>query len=70
MKKIIVDRDVLIDILTSKRIPEGRRQDPIDFVKDKIESGEYTGYLLSPVLNYTEDQDLNRKCSKTDFTLS
>ena len=45
LKKITVDTDVLIDILTSKRIPERRRQDSIDFVKEKIEFGEYIGYI-------------------------
>lgn len=45
LKKITIDTDVLIDILTSKRIPEERRQISKDFVKEKIEYGDYIGYV-------------------------
>lgn len=45
LKKVTVDTDVLIDILTSKKIPEERRQNSIAFVKEKIEFGDYIGYI-------------------------
>lgn len=45
LKKVTVDTDVLVDILTSKNIPEERRQDSIRFVKGKIEFGNYIGYI-------------------------
>jgi len=45
MKKITVDSDVLIDILTSKKIPEEKRKFSSEFVKQKIEFGDYIGYI-------------------------
>jgi len=45
LKKITVDTDIFIDILTSKRIPEGRRQSSIKFVRERIEFGDYIGYI-------------------------
>lgn len=45
VKKITVDTDVLIDILTSKKIPEKRRQASIKFIRKKIECGAYIGYI-------------------------
>lgn len=45
MKKITVDSDVLIDVLTSKKIPEEKRKFSLEFVKQKIEFGDYIGYI-------------------------
>lgn len=45
MRKVTVDTDVLIDILTSKSIPAARRAASIRFVKEKIEFGEHVGYV-------------------------
>lgn len=45
LKKITVDTDVFIDIFTSKRIPEERRQSSIEFIRERIEFGDYIGYI-------------------------
>lgn len=47
LKKITVDTDVLIDILTSKRIPEDRRQISMTLIKEIVEFGDYIGYISS-----------------------
>ena len=45
LKKITVDTDVLIDVLTSKRIPGDRRQISITFIKEIVEFGDYIEYI-------------------------
>jgi predicted nucleic acid-binding protein len=45
LKKVTVDTDVLIDIITSKKITQERRQCSVDFIKEKIEFGSYIGYI-------------------------
>lgn len=45
LKKITVDTDVLIDILTSKRILPERRQSSMTFVRERIEFGDYIGFI-------------------------
>ena len=45
LKKVTVDTDVLIDILTSKAIPENRKRASKGFVREKVEFGDYIGYI-------------------------